>query len=44
VAHLLQEQGFKAFVIAGGMRAWRQAGHPLEPVPHDDVLKLPSFS
>jgi rhodanese-related sulfurtransferase len=43
VAHLLQEQGFKAFVIAGGFRAWREAGHPLEFVPHDDLVKLPTF-
>jgi rhodanese-related sulfurtransferase len=44
VALLLQEQGFRAFVIAGGLRAWRKAGHPLEPVPHDDLVKLPTFS
>jgi rhodanese-related sulfurtransferase len=44
VAHLLQEQGFNAFVIAGGLRAWRKAGHRLEPVPHDDVVKLPMFT
>ena len=44
MAHLLHEQGFKAFVIAGGLRAWRKAGQPLEPVPHDDVVKLPTFA
>jgi rhodanese-related sulfurtransferase len=44
VAHLLREQGFKAFVIAGGLRAWLKAGRPLEPVPHDDVIKLPMFT
>jgi rhodanese-related sulfurtransferase len=43
VAHLLQEHGFKAFVIAGGLRAWRKAGQPLEQVPHDDLIKLPTF-
>jgi rhodanese-related sulfurtransferase len=44
VAQLLHEQGFKVFVIAGGLRAWRKAGHPLEAVPHDDVVKLPMFT
>jgi rhodanese-related sulfurtransferase len=44
VAHLLREQGFKAFVIAGGLRAWREGGRPLEPVPQDDVVKLPMFT
>jgi hypothetical protein len=44
VARLLQQEGFKAFVIAGGMRAWRKAGHPTEPIPHDDLVKLPTFS
>jgi len=43
VAHLLQKEGFKAFVIAGGLRAWRKAGQALEPVPHDDLVKLPTF-
>jgi rhodanese-related sulfurtransferase len=43
VAHLLQEHGFKAFVITGGLRAWRKAGQPVEPVPHDDLIKLPMF-
>jgi len=44
VAHLLREQGFNAFVIDGGLRAWRAAGQPMEPVPHDDLVKLPTFS
>ena len=44
MAHLLQEQGFKAFVIAGGLRAWRKAGQPVEPVPNDDLIKLPTFA
>ena len=43
MAQLLQKEGFKAFVITGGLRAWRKAGHPLEPVPHDDLIKLPTF-
>jgi 3-mercaptopyruvate sulfurtransferase SseA len=38
------EQEFKAFVIDGGLRAWREAGHPVESVPHDDLVKLPMFT
>ncbi|MGA2419304.1 MAG: VTT domain-containing protein [Candidatus Acidiferrum sp.] len=44
VAHLLREQGFKAFVIVGGLTAWRKAGEPLEPVPEADLVHLPTFS
>jgi membrane protein DedA with SNARE-associated domain/rhodanese-related sulfurtransferase len=44
VAHLLRNQGFDAFVIAGGLAAWRKAGNPLEPVPPNDVVHLPTFS
>jgi rhodanese-related sulfurtransferase len=43
VAQLLQKHGFKAYVIAGGLRAWRKAGNALEPVPSDDLIKLPTF-
>jgi membrane protein DedA with SNARE-associated domain/rhodanese-related sulfurtransferase len=44
VAHLLRQRGFSAFVIAGGLAAWRKAGNPLEPVPPDDLVHLPTFS
>jgi membrane protein DedA with SNARE-associated domain/rhodanese-related sulfurtransferase len=44
VAHLLRNQGFDAFVIVGGLAAWRKAGNPLEPVPPTDVVHLPTFS
>jgi len=44
VAHLLHKEGFKVFVISGGLRAWRKAGQPVEAVPNDDVVKLPMFS
>jgi rhodanese-related sulfurtransferase len=44
VAQLLQKEGFKVFVIGGGLRAWRRAGQPVEPVPNDDIVKLPMFS
>jgi rhodanese-related sulfurtransferase len=44
VARQLQDLGFKVFVISGGLRAWRKAGHPVEQVPKDDLVKLPTFS
>jgi membrane protein DedA with SNARE-associated domain/rhodanese-related sulfurtransferase len=44
VAHLLREQGFSAFVLVGGLAAWRRAGHPLENVPENDLIHLPTFS
>jgi rhodanese-related sulfurtransferase len=44
VAHLLQEKGFNTFVIVGGLAAWRKAGGPLESIPKDDLIKLPTFS
>ena len=44
MALLLREKGFNAFVIAGGLAAWRKAGQPLEGVPNDDLVKLPTFS
>jgi rhodanese-related sulfurtransferase len=44
VARQLQELGFKVFVIAGGLGAWRKAGHPVERVPGDDLVKLPTFN
>jgi rhodanese-related sulfurtransferase len=44
VAHTLREQGFNAFVIVGGLAAWRKAGNALESVPRDDLVKLPTFS
>jgi rhodanese-related sulfurtransferase len=44
VARQLQDLGFKVFVITGGLRAWRKAGHPMERVPQEDLIKLPTFS
>jgi len=44
VAHLLREQGFNAFVILGGLAAWRRAGNPIETVPETDIVHLPTFS
>jgi 3-mercaptopyruvate sulfurtransferase SseA len=31
-------------VLVGGVAAWKKAGQPLEPVPHDDLIKLPTFA
>jgi len=44
VALLLKQNGFNAYVIVGGLAAWRKAGLPLEPVPPADMVKLPTFS
>jgi rhodanese-related sulfurtransferase len=44
VAHLLREKGFNTFVIVGGLTAWRKAGHALESVPKNDLVKLPTFN
>lgn len=44
MARLLRDKGFNAFVIVGGLAAWRKAGQPVEPVPLDDLVKLPTFS
>jgi len=44
VAHMLREQGFNAYVIIGGLAAWRKAGGAIERVPPDDIVLLPTFS
>ena len=44
VAHLLRERGFNAFVIVGGLTAWRKAGGHFESVPKSDLVKLPTFA
>lgn len=41
---MLREQGYNAYVISGGLNAWRKAGGPLESVPEDDLVLLPTFS
>jgi rhodanese-related sulfurtransferase len=43
VARILQQHGFRSSVIKGGLRAWRKGGFPLETVPPDDVVLLPTF-
>ncbi|MGH9494292.1 MAG: rhodanese-like domain-containing protein, partial [Candidatus Sulfotelmatobacter sp.] len=44
VAHLLRERGFNAFVIVGGLAAWRKAGGHFESIPKSDLVKLPTFA
>ncbi|HUD65639.1 MAG TPA: hypothetical protein VMQ17_13710 [Candidatus Sulfotelmatobacter sp.] len=44
MAHLLREKGFNTFVIVGGLAAWRKAGEPLESIPKDDLVRLPTFT
>jgi membrane protein DedA with SNARE-associated domain/rhodanese-related sulfurtransferase len=43
VARILQQYGFRSSVIRGGLRAWKKGGFPLETVPPDDVILLPTF-
>ena len=43
VARILQQQGFRSSIIKGGLRAWKKGGYPLEAVPPDDVVLLPTF-
>ena len=43
VARILRERGFDAYVIDGGLKAWRRAGLPVEQVPEEDLELLPSF-
>ena len=44
VAHILRAAGYDAQVIHGGLNAWKKAGLPLEPVPADDLVMLPTFA
>ena len=44
VAHMLREKGFNAYILVGGLAAWRKAGQPVEIVPREDLVKLPTFS
>lgn len=38
------DHGFDARIIRGGLEAWKKAGLPLEDVPADDLVQLPSFA
>jgi membrane protein DedA with SNARE-associated domain/rhodanese-related sulfurtransferase len=44
VANLLRQRGVQCSVLAGGLRAWKKAGLPLEPVPLEEIVALPSFA
>ncbi len=43
VARDLETRGVRVAVIKGGLRGWRKAGLPIEPVPPDEVAVLPVF-
>jgi membrane protein DedA with SNARE-associated domain/rhodanese-related sulfurtransferase len=43
VAQMLREKGVRTAVIKGGLRAWKKAGLPLEPVPPEEIQALPGF-
>jgi rhodanese-related sulfurtransferase len=43
VAHHLREKGFEAYVLEGGLSAWRHSGREMEAVPPEDVMVLPKF-
>jgi len=44
VAHILRSRGVDARVIGGGLDAWKKAGLPVEVVPEEDLVQLPSFA
>jgi rhodanese-related sulfurtransferase len=44
VANLLRQRGVECSVLVGGLRAWRKAGLPVEPVPPEEIVALPSFA
>jgi membrane protein DedA with SNARE-associated domain/rhodanese-related sulfurtransferase len=43
VARELHTKGVRVAVIKGGLRAWKNAGLPVEPVPREELAALPSF-
>ena len=43
VAYLLNQQNCRTQVIAGGLRAWVKAGGEVEPVPEEELQRLPQF-
>ncbi|MCU1339016.1 MAG: putative rane-associated protein [Bryobacterales bacterium] len=44
VAQQLLLKGARTAVIKGGLRAWKKAGLPLEPVPAEEITELPVFN
>lgn len=43
VAQELREKGVICAVIEGGLRGWKKAGLPMEPVPEEEISALPVF-
>jgi len=43
VAKDLLDHGVNVAVIQGGLRAWKEAGLPLESIPSDEMQALPAF-
>jgi membrane protein DedA with SNARE-associated domain len=43
VARELHNRGVRVAVIKGGLRAWKSAGLPVEPVPLEEMAALPVF-
>ena len=44
MAHILRDKGYDAYVIDGGLSAWKRSGYAVEAVPKEDVIKLPRFN
>ena len=43
VAYLMEKENCRTQVIDGGIRAWVKAGGEVEPVPEDELQRLPRF-
>ena len=44
VARILRDRGVPSSIIRGGLRSWQKAGLPMEQVPEEDVVLLPTFA
>jgi membrane protein DedA with SNARE-associated domain/rhodanese-related sulfurtransferase len=44
VANELLSKGVRVAVIRGGLRSWKRAGLPLEPIPAEEIDALPLFT
>jgi membrane protein DedA with SNARE-associated domain/rhodanese-related sulfurtransferase len=44
VARILREHGIEASVLDGGLKAWKKAGLPMEPIPQAELLSMPTFA
>jgi membrane protein DedA with SNARE-associated domain/rhodanese-related sulfurtransferase len=43
VARELLDKGVRVAVVKGGLRAWKRAGLPVEPVPPEELAAFPAF-